>query len=251
MNRSLGILAALSVALLCPQLPEAQSPATQPAKPRPCSNITTENTHTFYLKNAYDQYQANEIYTALRQLLPPDDKSYLVPSQNIIVLCGRPEEIALAQELLNNIDKPKKTYKLTYSVTEFDGTRRISSQHFSMAVAPGQNTVLKEGSKVPIATGTTGDSKSNQTQFSYIDIGMNFDATLSATPSGAMLKSNVEQSSVGEEKTIMGVQEPVIRSTSLRGEAFLTPGKPMMLGSLDIPGSTHHLEVEVVMEPIS
>jgi hypothetical protein len=36
----------------------------------------------------------------------------------------------------------------------------------------------------------------------------------------------------------------------LKGESLLAPGKPLMLGSVDIPGSTSHLDVEVVMEPL-
>ena len=33
---------------------------------------------------------ANEIYTALRNMLPPDAKSYLVPNQNAIVVRTTP-----------------------------------------------------------------------------------------------------------------------------------------------------------------
>jgi hypothetical protein len=32
--------------------------------------------------------------------------------------------------------------------------------------------------------------------------------------------------------------------------SFVLPGKPLVLGSMDIPGSTRHLDVEVVMEVV-
>jgi hypothetical protein len=48
----------------------------------------------------------------------------------------------------------------------------------------------------------------------------------------------------------VGAQEPVVRQTVLEGTSFLTPGKPLVLGSLDIPGSARHLDVEVVMEQV-
>jgi hypothetical protein len=40
----------------------------------------------------------------------------------------------------------------------------------------------------------------------------------------------------------------MIRQTSLDGSSILMPGKPLVLGSLDMPGSTRHMDVEVVAE---
>lgn len=44
---------------------------------------------TFYLTNPSQASDANEIYTALRNVLPPDVKSFLVPSQNAIIVRER------------------------------------------------------------------------------------------------------------------------------------------------------------------
>ena len=136
---------------------------------------------------------------------------------------------------------------------------RVGTQHFSMVVVSGQQTTLKQGSKVPIATGsynataTTGANAVGagvQTQFTYLDIGMSFDMTLQSMGSDSRLKYNVEQSSLAPETSGVGPQDPIVRQTSLKGEATLTPGKPTMLGSVDIPGSTRHLDVEVLMAPL-
>jgi len=72
--------------------------------------------------------------------------------------------------------------------------------------------------------------------------------TLTPVAGGGVLKSKVEQSGVGEQSTIAGVQEPVVRQTVLEGTSILTMGKPLMLGSVDVPGSTRHLDIEVMME---
>lgn len=216
---------------------------------------------TFYLKNAAYQADANEIVTALRNILTPETKVYLVASENAIVVRATPDLLAVTQALLNDLDRPKKTYRLTYTVTEMDGTKRVGVQHFAMVVVSGQQSTLKQGSRVPIATGsynavaTSGDSPSPrpagiQTQFTYLDIGMNFDATLTALADGAMLKSSIEQSSVAPETSGVGPQDPVVRQTSLKGMFFLTPNKSLNLGAVDIPGSTRHLDVEVLMEPL-
>ena len=214
---------------------------------------------TFYLKNASQQADANEIVTCLRNILSAESKVFLVSSENAIVVRATPELLAVTQALLNDLDRPKKTYRLTYTVSEMDGTKRVGVQHFAMVVVSGQQSTLKQGSRVPIATGsynavaTSGDSPrpaGMQTQFTYLDIGMNFDATLTATENGAMLKSSIEQSSVAPETSGVGPQDPVVRQTSLRGMFFVTPNKPLVLGAVDIPGSTRHLDVEVIMEPL-
>jgi hypothetical protein len=62
--------------------------------------------------------------------------------------------------------------------------------------------------------------------------------------------SNVEQTGVSEEQSTAGKGAPVIRQAHLQNTALLTPGKPVMLGSLDVPGSTRHLDVEVVVEVV-
>lgn len=65
---------------------------------------------------------------------------------------------------------------------------------------------------------------------------------------GLQLRSKVEQSSMADEKSGIGAQDPVIRQSRLEGVSTLAPGKPMVLGSLDIPGTTQHEEIEVVSE---
>jgi len=209
---------------------------------------------TFYLTNVSAQNDANEIAVAVRNLLPPDVKLYLIPSQNAIAVRGTPDQLALVQKIISDLDRPKKTYRLTYTTTETDGSKRVGVQHFAMIVVEGQRTVLKEGSKVPIATGSqsaTGSGGGAQTQFTYIDVGMNFDATLEELANGARLRSKVEQLSIAEQTSGVGLQDPIIRQSSLEGTSFLTLGKPLVLGSIDIPGSTRHLNIEVVMERVA
>lgn len=222
---------------------QAAAPAEEP------SPNTVEQ--TFYLNNVNQQNDVNEVRTALLNTLDPRTKVYGVPSQNAIMLRGTPTELALAQKLLNDLDRPKKSYRLTYTVTELDGGKRIGIQHFAMIVVAGQRTTLKQGSKVPVVTGTYSSkdvSSGTQTQFTYIDIGMNFDASLDEFVNGVRLRSKVEQSSISEEKAGFGAQDPVIRQTVLEGTSLLSAGKPLILGSVDVPGSTRHLDVEVVME---
>jgi type II secretory pathway component GspD/PulD (secretin) len=206
----------------------------------------------FYLATSSQQNDANEVIVAIRNMLPPDVKVLLVESQNAIVVRATPDQLALVQKIINDLDRPKKAYRLTYTITEFDGDKRVGTQHFAMIVAPGQKTVLKQGSKVPIATGSfgTGGSSVAQTQFTYVDVGMNFDATLDEFTNGVRLRSKVEQLSIAEQTSGVGAQDPVIRQSNLEGTSFLALGKPLVLGSMDVAGSTRRLDVEVVIEAV-
>jgi type II secretory pathway component GspD/PulD (secretin) len=202
---------------------------------------------TFYLTNATQQNDENEIVVALRNMGDPQVKIYLVPSQNAITMRGTSEELTQAQKIISDLDRPKKTYRLTFTISEMDSGKRIGVQHFAMIMTSGQRAVAKQGSRVPLVTGST---KEGSSQVTYVDIGLNFDATLSEAANGARLSSRVEQTGVAEERSGVGPQDPVVRQTTLDSTSFLQPGKPLVLGSLDIPGSTRHLDIDVMMEPM-
>ena len=85
----------------------------------------------------------------------------------------------------------------------------------------------------------------------YLDVGLNFDATLNPTANGAEIKSRIERSSVVEDKpSAGGVQDPSLRQTLLDNVTYLPLGKQVTLGSLDLPDNTHHLDVEVKLEMV-
>ena len=213
-------------------------------------------TQTFYLTNTSQLGAANEILVALRNLLPANVKIYMVGSQNAIIVQAGPDQLAAAQKLIRELDRPHKTYRLLYTITDLDDGKPVGTQQFSMVVVTGQQTSLKSGSKVPVLTGTdnfgssTSTSPSVQTQFTYLDVGMNFQATLDELEHGARLRSKVEESSIAEEKSGVVDQDPIVRQSVIEGTAFLTPGKPLILGSLDVPGSTRRLDIGVMLEEV-
>ena len=227
---------------------------TKSEAPKPANIHTppedTRPLRTFILQTGSSANDANDVLTAIRVMVDPEVRVFLSPSANAISVRATPTQLQLIEKLLSEINQPRKQYRLTYTLTELDAGKRIGVQSFAVIVAAGGRTSLKDGSKIPIVTGTLSkDSKDPETQFNYLDIGLNIDASLDDFANGARLRTKVEQSSAAEEKTISGINEPLIRQSVLEGTSFLTPGKPVSLGSFDIPGSTRHLDVSVVMEP--
>jgi type II secretory pathway component GspD/PulD (secretin) len=205
---------------------------------------------TFYLKNATQQRAQNEILTALRNTLMPTTKMTLVPSQNAIIVGGPSDQIEFARKLLNDLDKPLRAYRITYTLIDMDGSRRIGEQHYTMVTVPGQRAQMRQGNRVPIMVN---DQKSNSgaAAVTYVDLGMNFDATLDQVEDGLSLKTKVERSSAAEERSGAVPQDPIIRQSVVEGSSLITPGKPLIIGSFDILDTTRHLDVQVSVEPIS
>jgi type II secretory pathway component GspD/PulD (secretin) len=209
-------------------------------------------TRTLFLKNVTSQSDANEIMTAVRNSFDPGLKIYLVTDQNALVITSYPEELEKVEALVHTLDISHKTYRITYTLTELEAGKTLSTEHYSMIIADGQHISMKEGNKVPIATGSyTADgapANSTQTQFTYLDVGMNFDASIFASGTGVRLKCKVEASSLDQPVTIAGVTEPVVRQSVLDGTALLTLDKPTMLGTIDVPNSTRHIDIAAVVE---
>lgn len=234
----------------------AETPRQSARSAEQDAKIAQFRIQTFYLTNASQPNEASEILVAIRNILPPYVKVFLVADQNAIVVDAAPDQLETVRKIISDLDRPRKTYRLTYTITEVDGGKRVGTEHYSMIVVTGQRATLKQGSKVPVLTGSynagsaTTSAAGVQTQYTYLDIGMNFAATLDEIDHGARLNSKVEQSSVAAEKSGTVEQDPIVRQTVLEGTSFLSLGKPLMLGSVDIPGSTRHMDIEVVMEQV-
>jgi type II secretory pathway component GspD/PulD (secretin) len=236
---SLGLM--LTLAFFTPS-----ANAQQPAE----SNSSADSYQTLYLTNLTSQNDANDIQTDLRNLLPKA-KLFYVPSQSALSIRGTAEDISLAQKIVSDLDRNKKIYRLTYTITEVDGGKRLAPQRFSIIVASGSKTDLKQGSKVPIVIGTTDTGPGSQSsQVQYQDVGLEIEASLNAYLDGVRLQTKLAESSVADEKSGVGPQDPIFRQTTLEATSTLAPGKPLVLGSMDLPGGTRRQEVEVVAEAV-
>jgi general secretion pathway protein D len=110
----------------------------------------------------------------------------------------------------------------------------------------GQPAKLNIGDRVPVATGsfqagvgvgsTGGAGFVNplvNTQFTYIDVGVNVDITPRVHPNHEVsLKLKVEVSSVTGTSTIGGIQQPIISQRKIEHEIRLKEGEANILGGL-------------------
>jgi general secretion pathway protein D len=81
------------------------------------TELDEQAVETFYLTNAWQQNDLNDVQTALRNVLP-NAKVYGVASQNAIVMRATPDELLLAQKLVNDLDRARPEVVVDIAVLE-------------------------------------------------------------------------------------------------------------------------------------
>jgi general secretion pathway protein D len=126
---------------------------------------------TFYLTNAWQQNDLNDVQTALRNVIT-DAKVYGVASQNAIVMRATPDELLLAQKLVNDLDKARPEVVVDIAVLEvsknwernlgisWPGSVGVSLQP---PTSSSSSTTCPAGSTT--CTPTTGTGSTNPTLF--------------------------------------------------------------------------------------
>src|SRR5215468_8558406 len=133
-------------------------------------------------------------------------------------------------------------FQVTLSKAElnllFSDSQTKLIQNPQIRAKDGQKASLKIGERVPVATGsftsgTTSTSALVNTQFQYLDVGVNIDITPKVLADGAVtLKLAIEVSAVDSTTTIGGIAEPVIGQRKIEHEIQLKEGEVNLLGGI-------------------
>ncbi len=81
------------------------------------TELEEQAVQTFYLTNAWQQNDGQDVNTAIRNLMP-NTHAYLVASQNAIVMRGTPDELMLAQKIVNDLDRARSEVVVDIAVLE-------------------------------------------------------------------------------------------------------------------------------------
>ncbi len=244
----LMVMAAVVLAFVLAPSANAQTKPedAQPSEAKPAAPVAPETVRTFFLSNSSEQNDMNDIQTTLRNVLP-GVRIFGVETKNAITIKATPEDMETAQKLIANLDKARKLYRLTYTITDIDGGKRGEAQQFTLLVTSGEKSTFKQGSRVPFVTGRT-DGQTANTQMQYMDVGLSIEARMSGSPDALNVYTKIEESSLGDEKSVGAAQDPVVHQNVLDETAELSQGKPMVLGSVDLPGTARSQQIEVVAE---
>ncbi len=125
---------------------------------------------TFYLSNIAAANDLNEILNAVRNLMDTTVKMQAVPSQDAIVMRGTPDQLLLAQNIIEDLDKAKPEVLIDVAVMEVSrdllrnigiqlpGSIGVTLQPSSAVLNATTNNNSTAVNPVTGTTGTTGQS---------------------------------------------------------------------------------------------
>jgi general secretion pathway protein D len=190
---------------------------------------------TFYLTNAAQQNDANELVVAIRNLLDPSVKIYLVPSQNAIVMRATPDELLVAQKLMNDLDRARPEVVVDVAILEVNRQteRNIGiTLPTSIGLTPqaNPNTTTTNSGSTPTTGGGTTTTPSNFT--------LNSLAHLNANNFGVSLGGGTLNALLTDADTRI-LQNPSIRATDgQRAQLKIGQRIPIATGSYNAGVST-------------
>lgn len=144
------------------------------------TELEEQAVQTFYLGNVTQANDLNEILNAVRNLMDTTVKMQAVPSQSAIVMRGTPDQLLLAQKIIDDLDKTKPEVVVDIAVMEVntDLLRNIGLQlPGSIGVQLQTSTaVANSTAATSITNPTTGTTGTTGSGLSLNDLG-NLNAT--------------------------------------------------------------------------
>jgi general secretion pathway protein D len=274
---------------------------------------------TFYLSNLSQPTELQDVVNAIRAVLDVQRVQQLL-SQNALVVRGTPDQIALAEKLVDDLDKARPEIIVDIAVlqvskdksrtlgmnwptsatvalqsnintaTPTTTTTGVSSasgtgglelntlgslnatdfqvtipsanlsavmgdsdtkmlQNPQVRALDNQKASLKIGERVPVATGSfqpgiggVGINPLVNTQFQYLDVGVNIDVTPHVHADREVtLKITMEISSVVGQSSIGGISQPIIGQKKIEHEIRLKDGESSLIGGIFDDSQTRSL----------
>lgn len=139
------------------------------------------------------------------------------------------------------------TYRMIYTVTEMDGTKRVGSQRYAIVLdVAAPHSHLRLDSLVPVDVGS-----STSPTYDMEHISFTIDASLRKFANGLELTTAVMQGSLAKKpEQISGATPPITRIFEFTTTTLLAENKPVTIGQFDIPGSTRSLQVQVELSKL-
>ncbi|MGD0568958.1 MAG: cohesin domain-containing protein [Candidatus Sulfotelmatobacter sp.] len=275
---------------------------------------------TFYLQNVAQPTDLQDVVNAIRSVLDVQRIQQLL-SQNAIVVRGTPDQIALAQKLVDDLDRARPEVVVDIAVLQISKDRsrtlglspptsatvtlqsnintttpttttttttttgsssgglelntlgNLNATDFQVSIGSAnlsavmgdtdtkmlqnpqvraldnQKATLKIGERLPVATGSfqpgiggVGINPLVNTQFQYIDVGVNIDVTPHVHADREVtLKISMEISSEIGQASIGGITQPIIGQKKIEHEIRLKDGEPSLIGGIFDDSSTKSL----------
>jgi general secretion pathway protein D len=170
---------------------------------------------TFYLTNVSQQNDANEVLVALRNVLDPQDKLYLIASQNAIVLRAPPDQMILAEKLINDLDRTRPEVVVDVAVLEVsrDKIRNLGiTLPTSFGLTPQQSNYNQSTNSTTSTTTLNGTTTGTGTGTTTSGLTLNTLGNINATNFAVSISGGTVNALLSDSDTRV-LQNPRIRAT--------------------------------------
>src|SRR5260370_12707209 len=132
--------------------------------------------------------------------------------------------------------REKSTYKVDFTIRDTGDAGGKTGGKYCRLVNRNVKTTFKVGNRVPVATGGTSGGTLVNTQFTYIDVGMNIDCVVAEAGSHFAIQGDLDISTaVMPDKNPSAVQNPTISQIRLHMDTTVAPAKPPIVASFHAP----------------
>ena len=156
---------------------------------------------------------------------------------------------------------PERYFRLTFRVLDISPESKVvDARSYNEIIATGpksdRTSSIRTGDRVPVATGSYSSGSANSsnlvnTQFQYIDVGTDIDATRAEVVDQTLrLHITANISSMSATKLLGNVHEPVIRQTKWESNVTVPVGKAALIFSSDDSSDKGKTELELTATPI-
>jgi hypothetical protein len=157
---------------------------------------------------------------------------YMTGRTRLILLAAVLAPLAAAQAT-----RVPAVYKVDFLIRDSGDAGAKTGRKYSIVLNEREKGTFKVGNRVPMAAGA------GNTQFTYIDVGVNLDCLVAEQDGKVQLRSDLDLSTaVNQEKN--PTPNPTISQIRLNIQTTLTPGKPSVVASFDDPVTSRKFEVE-------
>jgi type II secretory pathway component GspD/PulD (secretin) len=151
-------------------------------------------------------------------------------------------------------------YKVEYRIHDGNDPAAKAGRRYTILIDSTGRGTFRVGDRVPVATGSfqsgvggAGVNPLVNTQFNYLDIGVNIETKLGEKDGKVELNSNLDLSTISEHKPQPGspvMPAPTVAQMKIAVDALVSPGKPTLVASIDDPVTQRKVEVEAIVTKV-
>lgn len=217
--------------------------------------LTTCVTKVLYFPNLSQPTELQDVVNTLRVIAEISRVQSLF-SARVVVVQGTPEQVALAEKLVDEIDKAKRKfggvgYRLDFKISESQGDKKLRSRVYSLVTEGRDTAKLSIGEQAPTQNQGEAASENKQSPDAVAGRSIEFlilaenERTIDLRVDVAFSISSTRDSGKDEKAGLPGLANPVPAQLRVKDHITLELSKPTVISVLDDPDSERTFQIEM------